>query len=484
MKEAVFVLIICILLYRPLIQAQIILKSVSPTLDSLTLIYSPLYTISAEDDILLYEIYQRSISSSKWDVISTSHGKEPPDNLHAQIVSIRVDVNQDLKSGTFQLGVDWSGRLNSEDMVTVTPSIAFDADCSSFKAALEVLSNVVIRSVTRCDETGATDTSRYDTTDYGIKDCPHLSHGGYRWLVIFESLGSSDAPTLYVARNNLGDSWTGIGPQITIAHLSEGRVTPSICVDGICQYTVSKLVQSTPYSFKIRVLTSSSGWTDYSSPSEFVMTLEERVPSRPRAPILSSVSNTAIILSVAQPLAVQGVNFIESQYRRLDVPLNGWKMGPVLNLNLHLFKNNLILNLSPLDEGVYQVRIRLLNIIGYSPYSAPCENFTVSNSTVSAISTATATASASASASKSSQSDQSILYDSNSLRGSNDSFSRIASIHPKIIQNSEFSGPSVTYAAIGHTPARIRDFYYSPGVGVGGTQGNNYNLLIHMLLLL
>ena len=475
MKEAVFVLIICILSYRPYTLAQSILKSVSPTSDSLTLIYSPPYIISAEDDIFLYEIYQRSIFSSKWDVINTSPGEHPLQDLHAQIVSVRVDSNRNLTSGTFQLGVDWSGRLNSEDMVTVTSRIVFNADRKSFKVALEILPNVIVRSVIRCDETDTADFPRFNSINYGIKDCPHQSRGGYSWLIVFESLGSIKVPNLFVAGNHLGDLWTGIGPQISIIYLSEGRVTPSICVDGVCQYRVSKLEQSTPYSFKIRALISSSVWTDYSTPSEFVTTLEERVPSRPRAPILSSITNAAIILSVTRPITIQGVSSIESQYRRLDVPLGKWKMGPVLNLNLHRFKNNLILNTSTLDEGVYQVRIRLLNIIGYSPYSSPCEMFTVSNLSLSVFATATAT--------KSSQSAQNVLYDSNSLKGSNNSFSRISSIYPKKMQNSEFLGPSVTCAATGHTPARIHDFYYSPGVGVGGTQGNSYSFLMHVLLL-
>ena len=61
--------------------------------------------------------------------------------------------------------------------------------------------------------------------------------------------------------------------------------------------------------------------------------------------------------------------------------------------------------------------------------------------------------------------------DLNSFTGSNNSFTKITSVYPKEVQNTEFIGPSATGAASGATPARIYDFYYPSGVGVGGTKG-------------
>ena len=450
---------------------------ISPTSDALTLIFSQFSTAGGEDDILLYEIYQRNIFSSNWDFIS-SLGVQPEAVLESQIISVRVDSGSVLKSGSFQLGVDWSGRSYGKgeitDRITTTENIAWDADSETVKGILQDLSNVIIRSVVRCDD--AADNAGpggagYNSLESGILSCPYSNRGGFKWLVTFESSGATGVPSLHVARNDLGGGWTGTGPQVTVTHLSRGRINPSICVNGVCKYVVTNLKQSTPYSFKIRALTLSYGWSEYTPASDFTMTLEERVPSRPRPPILSSLINMSAIFKVTQPPEVQGVSVIESQYRRVDV-LTAWAAGAVVNLDVNRFRKNLILDITLPSAGEYEARVRMLNKIGYSPYSGSSEVFSIINVTaataaIAATAAFTSTVAADSSTTTTSASNSSL----NSLTGSNSSFTEITSIYPKEVQNTEFIGPSATGAANGAVPARIYDFYYRAGVGVGGTHG-------------
>jgi hypothetical protein len=343
-------------LYFISVQCQIGPNVISKTSNSLILNFNTLFTTVGADDILLYEISQRSIYSSNWIVIKNDFFNTSEGNFEGQSVLIRVDSDKVLNSGTFRLGIDWAGTSYADktrsDHIVGTPDIQWNAPSSELKSAIEKLSNVVVKSVIRCDETVQSEAifNGYKTsTESGTSSCPDQALGGFQWSIWIESLDNAGIPSLYEYRNHLGNTWNGVGPQITVSHSSKGKVNPALCLNAVCSYNITHLNPATPYSFRVRALTQSFGFTEYSKATDYVMTLEEKIPSKPRPPMLSVINMDVTLHNVAPP-AAQGVSLIESQYRTVD-PLSPWINGPKLDLNFNLQKNTLVFNIVNLLAG-------------------------------------------------------------------------------------------------------------------------------------
>lgn len=378
-------------------------------------------------DVVAYELSQRSIYNTHWDVVSSSIGGSNISEV--QIVSIRVNPLSPRLSGTFRLGIERYGLLMEDfEKTVITPRISYQATASEMKKALDEITSIKVRDVKRCDEINLPgDPGGFTTNNPHIpvavpgglgrpitisggfdgwaSGCPHNSagEGGYRWLIVFDIPARSYVPKLLVAKNELRENtWTqldaaalaalpdsartsfaasqGIGPQIMVTRVTRGMHNPSLCFLNLCTFNVTGLKEGIPYMFRTRVLTQTSGWTEYSKASEMKTTLENRPPSRPRPPTLSTVTGFAANLNVQSPVDSENVRFIECYYRRVDTG-EAWQRGPHLDLaQLNVYGDTIsrshILNLKNLKpETYYEARVRTINPYGVSEFSPPSESF-------------------------------------------------------------------------------------------------------------
>lgn len=329
-------------------------------------------------DVLAYELSYRELYNTQWTTIENHDNNNKMNEKLAQIIEIRVDQGKQITGGTFRLqlerkgflGEDFQDRYNSK-----TTRIPWAATADEMKQGLSKLENVVIEEVRRCDQFGANMDEGFGGYEGWLFGCPYQARGGFKWLVIFNvTLSDLFLPLLSPFRNELTPqgSWTGTGQQISITHISKGFVSPFFCYKDKCKYTAKGLRPGTPYSFRVRALTA-LGWSAYSKTSEFVSTLEEREPSRPRPPILSSLGVTKISLQLNKPPSVQNVKVIESEYRKKS--RTSWTIGPNINLNSNSQSSTLTVeNLEPYTS--YEFRIRYINDVGPSIFSSPSDSYT------------------------------------------------------------------------------------------------------------
>lgn len=379
-----------------------------------------------------YELSLRSLyNQADWAVVDAGIGASGSNISDVQVVSVRVNQNSPRLTGTFRLGIE-RGKTFPEDFQhpSQTPRIPFDATASMMKDALASISSIKIREVKRCDEislVGDVNSGTGIALDGGkgrpvtihgeyhdwVNGCPYNVNreGGYRWLIVFDvPTAGGTVPKLIVMKNELtARTWTsltqaeisslpvlsqtevvvsqGVGPQILITRITKGMYNPSLCIQEICTFNVTALKEGTPYMFRMRVLTSASGWSDYSKVSDLKTTLETRPPSRPRPPTLASVSAFTANILFLQPPSIQGIFLIESQYRlATDAFTNEqWVVGPYIGLtsttargDIRSFSLTIVLEkLKP--NTAYVARIRTTNRYGSSVYSAPSDVFTTSN---------------------------------------------------------------------------------------------------------
>lgn len=320
----------------------------------------------------VYELSMRSTFDPHWHIYDGNVGLPGHNKTEAQIVSIRVDEDKTITSGTFTLGIVYDGLIPDDfEHAARTPRIPYDASAAQMKAALSALAGVKVATVKRCDQFG-TDTVTHGGDDGWFHICPDGGRGGYRWLIVFESLAlDSNFPKLYSYREELGNSWSGLGEQVFVSRVHGGAVSPKLCRNKICSLQVNNLMEATPYVFRLRALLTVSGWTEYSSTSEPIFTAARRVPSKPRTPKAISAEPSSITYRIAPAAKVQGVTKFEAQYMVEGAAF--WEHGPVLEISdydrEHLDTFTLILsNLKPVTP--YVVRVRAYNDIGVGPYSA------------------------------------------------------------------------------------------------------------------
>lgn len=347
------------------------------TKTTLDITFDSFHSQNYGNEVLAYEMSYRELYNTHWTPIDSDNGMQKRTEKLVQIVEIRVDQTKQITGGTFRLqlqrmgllGEDFQKKYNSN-----TPRIPWAATADELLQVLSQLENVVVDEVRRCDEFGANMDVGHGGYEGWLFGCPYQARGGFKWLIIFNVILDGLAlPLLSPFSNELTpkDTWSGPGAQISITHINKGFISPFFCYSDKCTYTATSLRPGTPYSFRVRALTP-SGWTDYSKTSEFVSTLEEREPSRPRPPLLSSVGVTKITLQLNKPPLVQNVNIIESEYSNMAD--NVWIRGPTIVCNSSTSSTLTVNNLVP--GASYIFRIRYINDVGPSVYSSPSDFYT------------------------------------------------------------------------------------------------------------
>merc|ERR1711965_540584 len=134
-------------------------------------------------------------------------------------------------------------------------------------------------------------------------------------------MAEKSLPVLKAFREELGDNtWTGSGLQISVTRIQRGMINPYLCYrpTHTCKFVVNSLQEGTPYHFRYRALVGGSGWTDYSKISSVVTTLQNREPTRPRPPKLSSTTPNGLRLHLQAPPKGQAVRSMEVQIREVN----------------------------------------------------------------------------------------------------------------------------------------------------------------------
>jgi subtilisin-like proprotein convertase family protein len=369
------------------------------------LVEFPIMQALGGGDTIAYEISKRSMLNSHWDVVSEDIGIGGKNTSEVQIINVRVDSNSMITGGTFELGISRKGLTpdDFEHKARTTP-IPYNANAGQMKSALEMLTNVKIKEVKRCDEFG--DVARVGSSEVGlggfeqwIHGCPYGALGAYRWLVVFDipvngkpflnGYGTQEGRhpntgdpvyNMYSYRNDLIGAWTGSGPQVSITRVIRGMINPSLCFHGKCKYNVTSLESGVPYAFRTRAYLTKSGWSSYSKISSFIQTLELRVPSRMKPPSIEKTGAFNAIMSTKMPPFSQNVNIIKTQIRQVGG--NQWTDGPIFDVRKYATNEGYIMgkqviieykNLKP--ETKYEARCAAVNHVGSSSYSSASQQF-------------------------------------------------------------------------------------------------------------
>jgi len=323
-----------------------------------------------------YELSYRPSFDPHWHTVD-SVGNSGANRTQAQILSIRVDEGKDLSSsqGTFTLGINYGG-LNPQDFehTARTPRIPYDATAAQLKTALSFLTAINVLTVKRCDEFGTTTVANGGFEEW-MHSCPYGDRGGFRWLIVFDT-PTRDAtfPKLYAYRENLGNTWSGLGEQVFVSRIHGGAVGPSVCFEGVCSYKLEELDEATPYLFRVRTHQNVIGWTDYTPTSESIFTKQFRAPAKSRVPVAMSIQETSISYSIVAPSNVQGVEYFQSNYRKTGDEV--WMTGPTLDVSHNIDASDytfeyytlLLTNLAPGES--YELRVRAVNAAGVGAYSS------------------------------------------------------------------------------------------------------------------
>jgi hypothetical protein len=339
----------------------------------------PMAESNRANDVLAYEISVRSLMNPFWTVVNPNLGAAGNNIFDSQIVSVRLDTGATMSGGSFELGLQYGGLLaeDFQQLARTTP-IPWNASAAQFKAALDAIKSVPVREVRRCDQFGGNSDPGYGGSLGWSHGCPYGSQGGYRWLVVFDAPATDQVPTLFPYRNHLKGTYTGPGLQISVTRIREGMINPSFCGSLTCRYNVTGLTEDTPYSFRVRSLLDSIGWSDFSRTSYFVSTIAHKVPSRPTPPTPASAQATSLIFDVQYPAVNERVRSIGYEFRVYDFtqPQNwiwleneisvGTSVGAPIQLKLSFLQPN----------TTYEARIRLNNDVGYSMFSSPSAPFT------------------------------------------------------------------------------------------------------------
>jgi hypothetical protein len=327
--------------------------------------------------VIAYDIEYKSSYESQWKSISNI-GSSGNRILVSQILSIRVDEDKALTSGSFQLALTRSGLIESDVLEsTRTQMIPHDASSSDMLKYLSKLSNVKVKEVKRCDEYGLVNDNEIGLggTDYWTYGCPYGSHGGYRWLILFDSeLIGSYLPSLVVSKSYLGSTWSGPGNQIVVSSVHSGAISPDICQDNICSYRISSLSEGKAYTARYRMITDRYGILPFSDPSEFMLTLESKAPPRPQPPIFLSSTSHSVALSIMPPSPIYRITSIDVEYQR-SFSLSAEEQLPSQTTRLlHVDYSDEVIRTLSIKElesnSSYRFRLRYGNEIGLSPWSS------------------------------------------------------------------------------------------------------------------
>jgi hypothetical protein len=324
-------------------------------------------------DTLAYEVSRKSVfGGSSWEVTKDDIGGAGFNKSELQILSVRVDDDQTLSSGTFVLGLDREGKTPDDvEALTRTRHISFDASAETVLAALGDLVNVKVRHVRRCDYFGG--NNAHGGAEGWIHGCPHGGRGGFRWLIVFDvPMAGQTLPLLKAYRVELGNTWTGLGMQVSSKRIQTGMINPALCHKGECSFNVTGLAEGNLYHFRYRAMSSFSGWSGYSKTSVALSTLEHKLPTRPRPPVVSTVTESSARVLVPPPRASERVDRVECQVRQVGD--THWGPGPSYSLGVLGERDAVDLSMlvSDLEPGTsYEIRMRSVNDLGAGLYSTP-----------------------------------------------------------------------------------------------------------------
>jgi hypothetical protein len=332
------------------------------------------YVPPYDDTVLAYEVSVKSMFSSNWNVLYDSSESARRNASDLQIISVRVDEGKTLNGGTFVLGLARDKALPQDfEHLARTRHIPWNAAAAQVQTALQDIASVRVRHVRRCDEFGGGSSHRPVGALAGSEEllalggdaevegwlhgCPYLERGGYRWLAVLERSttqiqshtlsGPAPAPLFSVFNEELGNTWSGPGPQVHINRIPADVVAPGLCSgsrDGAggaagaripsrqCTLQVRvahsdsgsgsdggssrgpSLQPGVPYVFRLRVLTERSGWTHYSGDSSlFVMPGVQETP-RPLPPQVLAVGThwVEVLTETAPPAMLARISASEA----------------------------------------------------------------------------------------------------------------------------------------------------------------------------
>ena len=320
-------------------------------------------------DTLAYELSKKSVFGGDWEVVRDDIGTAGHNKSELQILSVRADST--LSSGTFVLGLDREGKTPDDvEALTRTRHIPWDASAATLEEALGDLVNVHVRHVRRCDYFG-TDELAHGGDEGWLHGCPYGALGGYRWLIVFDvPMTGQTIPLLKAYRVELGDTWSGQGSQVSSKRIQTGMINPALCHYAVCSYNVTGLREGGLYQFRYRALSSFSGWSEFSKASTALATLDDKLPTRPRPPFLSSATDTSVRVTVPAPPASQAVSRIDIQLRKVGA--TRWDDEPSVDIGANgaQVPVQLSLLITHLEPGTsYEVRTRFVNHKGPGLYS-------------------------------------------------------------------------------------------------------------------
>lgn len=369
-----------------------------------------------------YQLRYRAVSDNAytWNIIGDNSGESGDGSsvmlgrkaaaVHeVQKIVTRCDPGESPSDGTFELTLNFNS-ITDLDMETtaITNFIPFNASASQMQQALEHLDNVNRVSVSR----------GYDSTNGHVDDVDPES-GGYTWLVTFYyddamllNLPSADIPLLGVHKTSISCNWSGEGSAVATHEVQKGTLEYSFCTDD-CVYNVTDLSPSTGYIFNV-LARNEFGWSDSSADTDPVYTLASRPPARPLAPRLTSATSSSLHLRISAEEEQLNGDFqsYQVQFRETmidgttdnnsssGISINNWvdcdefscAYGPAStsatgssvsstsssSRNIELVggiyhSDFVILDLISATE--YEIRVRLFNDIGASPWSGISTSF-------------------------------------------------------------------------------------------------------------
>lgn len=232
-----------------------------------------------------------------------------------QLVTTRADTGQTINSGFFKLSLNYEGYNDFlPEKPSRTPPLAWNAEASDVKAALEGFGNIGVVEVRR----------------WGPD-----AQGGFTWKVTLDwerFVRRGNLPMLVVSEDALGVTWSAGGRPVVVTEERRGTTGPTVCYTGVCEHRVGGLNPFTQYQFRVRAH-NSVGWSAAAGASKVVRTLQSAPPVTPSAPTLASKSATSITVRVpAVPPAPPGTPLVTSvgvQYQQASNTQGSWTAVPV-----------------------------------------------------------------------------------------------------------------------------------------------------------
>ena len=262
-----------------------------------------------------YEVSYRVLGLAKWNVDSDQvQGVPGVRHREVQLVKTRADAGQTITSGYFKLSLNHEGYNDFlPENPSRTPPLAWNAEASEVKEALEEFGNIGVVEVRR----------------YGPD-----AQNAFTWKVTLDwerFVRRGNLPMLVVSDQALDVTWSAGGLPVVVTEERRGTTGPTICFTGVCDHRVGGLRPFTQYQFRVRAH-NSVGWSAAAGASKVIRTLPSAPPVTPQAPLLSSAGVDSITVDLpAAPPAPEGtppVLSIGVQYQEVSNTQGSWTSLP------------------------------------------------------------------------------------------------------------------------------------------------------------